>query len=256
MFDQYADIFERRGAQYTAAMAQCPQARRVEFEQALITARVGNAACHLLDVPAGGAWLRDMIPGGPVGHEVRYTAVESTDGFIQRLAPDARPALVLAEDLTRIPLPDACADRLVSLAGLHHIEQRGPVYSEMRRLMKPGAVACIADVQAGTPTALFLNGPVDQFCPMGHHGLFLDDADTGLLRQAGWHIQEDQLLDVAWRFASLAEMGSFCRLLFGLDNAPDDEAVIEAVVAGPGVSTEGDQVLMHWPLRFICVTVD
>lgn len=256
MFDQYADIFAHRGAQYTAAMAMCPQARRAEFEQALMTACVDSTAGHLLDVPAGGAWLKDMLPRG----KTRYTAIESTDGFIQRLAPENRPQLVLAEDLAQIPLPDASADRLVSLAGLHHIEDRGPVYREMRRLAASGAVGCIADVQADTPTALFLNGPVDRFCPLGHRGLFLNEADTRLIRQAGWKLREDQIVDVAWRFASLAEMGAFCRLLFGLDNAPDDQAVIDAIVEGPGVTTVvnagNEEILMHWPLRFMRVTAD
>lgn len=251
MFDQYADIFERRGAQYTAAMQQHPHARRAEFEQACAAAHVVSGQ-HVLDVPAGGCWLRDWLPT----QDLRYTAVDSTDGFLKRLPLAERPALVLAADLASIPLPDTCADRLVSLAGLHHIEERAPVYAELRRLIAPGGTGCIVDVQAGTSTAEFLNGPVDRYCPLVHRGLFLDDSDTRMLASAGWQVREDRLVDVAWRFASLAEMGGFCRLLFGLDNAPSDDAVVEAIIEGPGVSRNEHQVLMHWPLRFIAVTAD
>ena len=254
MFDHYTDIFQRRGAQYTAAMLQWPRARQAEFTLALSTAQVATGQ-HLLDIPAGGAYLRDWLPVVPEGSSVRatiaYTAVESTDGFLERLPPAERPPLVLAPTLTDIPLAYGAADRLISLAGLHHIEHRGPVYAEMRRLVSSGGVACVADVQIDTTTARFLNGPVDRFCQLGHRGVFLDDTDVPQIQAAGWQPLEDHIVDVAWRFASLADMAGFCRLLFGLDNAPGDDAVIDAINDGPGVTHQGDEVLMHWPLRFI-----
>ena len=253
MYDHYSDIFLRRGAQYTDAMHRCPAARQAEFDQLLESADV-EPGHRLLDMPAGGAYLRDFlrVPG------VHYSALETTDGFLTHLAQAERPPLVLVPSLDAVPLPlpTGCADRIVSLAGLHHIQDRAAVYAEMRRLLVPGGVACVADVQVGTTTALFLNGPVDQFCPLGHRGVFLDESDTGWLAQAGLRVMDDRLVDVPWRFASLAEMGAFCSLLFGLDNAPDDNAVIDAIVAGPGVSHCDDQVLMHWPLRFVRVVAD
>lgn len=246
MFDQYTDIFERRGLQYNEAMLRYPFARINEFKKILEMVDVQKNH-QLLDMPAGGAYLRKFIEIEPVN----YVALETTSSFIAHLPVDERPILTLAKDISCTQLAGSSFDRVVSLAGLHHIINRAPVYAEIKRLLRPGGVACIADVQAETPTADFLNGPVDTYCTLGHKGLFLNEQDEFWIEKAGLKILESQLINVPWQFESIREMGQFCTLLFGLDKALNVDSVTQSIINTVGIIETKKKIQMNWNLRFI-----
>jgi len=240
MYDTYSEIFAQRGAAYHKAMADCPHARDAEFAGVLepLTGRSGL----LCDMPSGGAYLSGHLPAS-----LRYLGVDPSEAFVQS-CPAGVDCLHAA--ITETPLADGSVDAVVSLAGLHHEPDLPAVFREMRRLLKPGGRAVIADVAAGTPVAAFLNGFVDANNPMGHDGHFLDGRAAGLIQQAGFAIARDELLEMPWQFESLPEAGAFCRQLFWMPKLTAEE-VASAMQREIGFEEIGGLQHLRWALRRI-----
>ena len=240
MFDTYSEIFAERGAAYHRAMAECPNARDAEFRAALdpLAGRSGL----LCDMPSGGGYLARYLSG-----DWRYLGVDPSDDFVR-----ACPVGVecVRASIASVPLDDGAADAVVSLAALHHEPDLAAVFCEMRRLLKPGGRAVIADVAAGTPVAAFLNGFVDANNPMGHDGHFLDGRAAGLIQQAGFAIASDELLEMPWQFESLPEAGAFCRQLFWMPKLTAEE-VASAMQREIGFEEIAGLQHLRWALRRI-----
>lgn len=240
MFESYAEIFARRGAQYQAAMMRWPAAREAEFAQVLTDACL-TPDLVAYDVPAGGGYLsRHVDPG------VHLLEIETTTGFGAERSDSRR---LLCPSLASIALADASADRIISLAGLHHVSERSGVYREFARLLRPSGLLALADVAEGSATAAFLNEFVDRHCPMGHRGVFLGAELAPDLEAAGFEILADRTVDLHWRFGTRDDMADFCRLLFGLEI--DRAAALAGIRDYVGYEEGDGQVLMSWALRFV-----
>jgi len=241
MFDSYAEIFAERGAAYHAAMAACPRARDAEFHAVLEPLR-NSPEGLLCDLPSGGGYLAAHLPPG-----LRYVGVDPSDDFI-----DACPAGLdrIKADLVAVPLDDASVDYIVSLAALHHEPDLPSVFREMRRLLRAGGRAVIADVAIDTAPAVFLNGFVHANNPMGHEGHFLDDRIAGLLENAGFMISDDRLVDVPWQFETRGEAGQFCSQLFWMPSL-DAGVVADAMDREIGFFASDGQIHLRWQLRRI-----
>lgn len=239
MFDSYAEIFSERGAAYHAAMAACPRAREAEFHAVLEPIRDGPPGL-LCDLPSGGGYLAAHLPP-----DIGYVGVDPSDDFIE-----ACPAGLerIKADLTAVSLGDSSVDYIVSLAALHHEPDLPGVFGEMRRLLKRGGRAVIADVAVNTRPALFLNGFVDANNPMGHDGHFLDHRTADLIEAAGFEIVDDRLIDVPWQFEARDQAGAFCRQLFWMPSLAVD-AVADAMDREIGFEPRGARLELHWVLR-------
>ncbi len=246
MFDTYIDIFTERAREYHLAMSTSPKARDAEFRA--VVEPIANASSGLVcDMPSGGCYLAGYLPG-----DKRYVGVEPVDDFL-KLGPPGHE--VIKAPFDNVPLPDGSVDYVVSLAGLHHETSLTPIFAEVRRLLRCGGSAVIADVQAGTPPAGFLNGFVAHNNPLGHDGRFLDRETARLLDSAGLRVREDEMIDVPWVFGSLGEAASFCGHLFGI-TAAGQEAILEALNTEIGLTEKDGQVLLSWTLRrIVCGTV-
>ncbi|HEY6662991.1 MAG TPA: class I SAM-dependent methyltransferase [Sphingomicrobium sp.] len=240
MFDTYSEIFAKRGAAYQQAMAECPNAREAEF--AAVLEPLAGRSGVLCDLPSGGGYLASRLPAG-----MRYVGVDPSDDFV-RACPVGIECI--QAPITRVPLADGAVDAVVSLAALHHEPDLPAVFSEMRRLLRPGGRAVIADAQAGTPVATFLNGFVDRHNPMGHVGIFLDERTAGLIEAAGFTIADDAVVAMPWRFDSMEEAGGFCRLLFSMPDL-DAAAVADAMYRQLGFDTIDGRPHLRWALRRI-----
>jgi SAM-dependent methyltransferase len=141
-------------------------------------------------------------------------------------------------------------DYLVSLAGLHHEPDLSAVFAEMKRLLKCGGRAVIADVAVDTGPARFLNGFVDRNNPQGHAGRFLDDTTAGLLGEARFTIAEDCMVEVPWLFDTFAEAGAFCEKLFGI-SGPSAEKIAGAMAEDIGFDDHEGRLRLKWTLRRI-----
>lgn len=247
MFEAYDSIFNRRGEAYHRAMRLVPGARRREFLLALdrVGLRRGGVLC---DVPSGGGYLVEYLPPDL---EVRLVAIDPSEVFA-RTWEDKRVEWHLAP-LHQLPIEDAAIDALVSIAGLHHVDDRPVVLAEMRRVLRSGGRLCILDVPVGAITDRFLNGFVDSHNSMGHEGRFVDGGFRTDLVAAGFRIETDELCRYTWDFSGEAEMIEFIRLMFWLDKATP-ETVLEGVKDILGVVGDGDGCKMNWELQRIIAT--
>jgi SAM-dependent methyltransferase len=240
MFDTYSEIFEQRGAAYHGAMAACPHARDAEF-LAVLEPLAGRTGL-LCDMPSGGGYLAAHLPPG-----MRYVGVDPSNDFIHA-CPEGVDRI--KADIAQVPLGDGSVDAIVSLAALHHEPDLSAVFREMRRLVKSGGRAVIADAAVDMAPARFLNGFVNKNNPMGHDGHFLDDQTAGLIEAAGFAIIDDALVDMPWVFDSLAEAGEFCRQLFWMP-ALDAGAVADAMYREIGFDVVDGRPHLRWALRRI-----
>jgi SAM-dependent methyltransferase len=241
VFDTYADIFEKRAAEYHHAMLQSPHARDAEFNAVLDPIREATSGL-ICDMPSGGGYLADYLWDG-----MDYLAVDpATDFFVEW----RRPLQRLLAKITDVPLADGSVDYIVSLAGLHHEPSLPRVFGEMRRLLRAGGRAVLADVAVDTRPSRFLNGFVAEHCPLGHDGRFLDEDCAPMLEAAGFALADDRMMDMPWTFQSLDEAGDFCRNLFGM-TALGIEETAEAVEREIGFEMDESRPRLRWCLRRI-----
>ncbi len=242
MFDDYSDIFNQRGASYHAAMRMVPAARREEFASALALLDLRDGL-RLIDAPAGGGYLRDHLH-----HQLIVHQVETSATFAEHAAEAGRGPVILCDRLDRIPLADGSADRVLSLAGVHHLDKQPAFYQEACRLLVPNGIFCLADVAAGSTVDRFLNQFVHQHCSTGHQGHFLGDATANELEQAGFRVVHDQHTHFDWHFRDRQEMTTWCALLFGLDRS-DHQTILDGIHSTTGFSEDHHGCHLHWNLR-------
>ncbi|WP_420456878.1 class I SAM-dependent methyltransferase [Rubrivirga sp.] len=243
MFDSYQDIFNQRGVAYHQAMLRYPEARRHEFALVLDAARLCPGDV-VVDMPSGGGYLRDWI--GTEGVEV--VAIETTQAFYDQ-CPE-RPGLQRRlSPLDQTGLPDASADVVISLAGLHHVDDKAGVFAEVHRILQPGGRFVAADVRAGSRVEGFLDTFVDAHNSMGHTGTFVDDGFRAALAGAGFEVARDETAAYPWVFGSADEMVDCCTLMFGLDRATPDH--VRSGIAEWLGSTEADGCEMNWELQIL-----
>ena len=241
MFDTYTEIFAERAQSYHQAMRDSPRARDAEFRAVLEPLRDFPAGV-LCDLPCGGAYLAKHLPFG-----MSYLGVDPSDDFIDACPPTIDP---IKAQITSVPLADASVDYIVSLAALHHEPDLPAVFREIRRLLKRGARAVLADVGKGTRPASFLNGFVDRNNPLGHDGHFVGDALQEMAKAAGFVVSDDRLMETPWEFQTLEEAGEFCRNLFWMPKL-DARATAEAMDREIGFDFTSGKPRLRWVLRRI-----
>lgn len=243
MFTTYREIFKKRGHLYHRAMTLFPQARAEEFHHVVRIADIkdGDIVC---DVPSGGGYLRHFVD--------RTTAlfhIETSEVFADLCKANGATNVLLAT-LEDIPIETGSVDKIISLAALHHVEEKERFFSEAYRMLRKGGTLTIADVQAGSAVSEFLDGFVNEHNTMGHKGNYIHAKTEEELGQSGFMIIESSLIPFHWEFDSPQAMGRFCHLLFGIDKA-DPSQVVEGIRKHGGYSVERNACRMNWNLFFI-----
>lgn len=217
--DRYVSTFDARGDLYNAASSIQPRAREVERE-ILIDLLDIAPELRICDVPAGGGYLADGI-AEITNRSTNIYCVEPSKKFSE---PVAKEYQLFNCPISDIPVDDNFFDRVGSLAGLHHVDQKLPFFQEACRILAPQGRIAVADVLAETPIADFLNGPVDQFTESGHEGIFIELGEfTKWFRQSGLTPVSEEYREFYWEFESELQMVDYCKCLFGMTKANRDQ---------------------------------
>jgi SAM-dependent methyltransferase len=242
----YLATFDARGHSYNEAMALWPLARESE-RQALLQRLDCRAGQTIVDAPAGGGYVADGVAAS-VTAGVQIICIEPSARFAGPIAGRYR---TLVNPLDKVELPAQSVDRIASLAGLHHLQDRRPVYREWARLLKRGGRLVVGDVGSATGTGEFLNTFVDRHTPGGHAGVFIEEAEFRTeIAAAGLDVVEESLQNVPWRFADLESLGRFCKRLFGIETA-DAQMTARELDRLVGIDRDsGGGVALRWQLRF------
>nr|WP_241263224.1 methyltransferase domain-containing protein [Parahaliea mediterranea] len=230
-------------------MAAFPLARRQEFE--LAVARLDlQPGCDLCDVPAGGGYLADYLPRD----DLFLLCLETASEFASQ-CPRNTDQRVLETALESLPLGAGSVDRILSLAAMHHVDDKHGLLKEFSRILRGDGQVVVADVEAGTRTAAFLNEFVDRFNSMGHKGHFIDAAFIDDVDQCGLSLKAVDRPPLTWSFASRANLIDFCRHLFGLDRAADQD-IIGGAEEYLGLREDAQGVSFDWQLVYITAAKD
>lgn len=243
----YTDLFDLRGTAYDQAMQRWPHARRQEFEQLLRMANL-RGGMVVADVPAGGGYLQHYLPAGCIwlGHE---PCASFTDHH-------ASAHGAMGQDLLPLPWAEESIDLMISLAGVHHLDDKRPLFSEMHRATKQSGQLILSDVAIGSAVAHFLDDFVGRHNSTGHAGVYLDQHTAVDLQQTGWSIRSDQKISFHWVFDHRRDMADFCRGLFDIQRASDAEIwdAVDRMLGVDVMDAEGageEKIGMRWALRTI-----
>lgn len=240
--DAYTESFAERGSKYDQAMRQVPGSRQPEF-MAVVDELPENRPGLVLDVPAGGGYLKQYLPSG-----FRYTSYEPVGSFSDGSQADAERSL--------LPFPqDACSvDFVLSVAGVHHFPDKTPVFDEMLRVIRPEGQLILADVHAQSKVASFLDGYIDASNSTGHKGYYLGENTIRELESCGWRIDSARRKHYHWLFESEQQMSEYCHLLFDIRH-PDTAKTRLQIREDLGVEQLPDgSIGMSWELFVISAT--
>jgi len=239
----YAEIFDVRGRAYHEAMRRWPLARAGEFSRAVEFADVRPGQC-VCDYPSGGGYLGAFIPV-----PVQLLLLEKSRTFLE-CAGDAPAHQRLLVENGVIPLPSDSVDRVISVAGLHHVADKTRVFREIRRCLKPGGRLVIADAAEGSPVGRFLNEFVDAHSDEGHAGILLNAGTLLELQACDCHVTFSDRVAYPWRFPTREAMIEYCQLLFGITKA-SPQAIHDGLESYLGFAQRDGQWELNWELMFV-----
>jgi SAM-dependent methyltransferase len=239
----YTEIFAARGSAYDRAMQRWPAARDEDFRVPLewLAAAPGEI---VVDVPAGGGYLERYLPAG-----ARWFGHEPCGSFQGDVAATATGAETGA-DLLPLPWSDGFADAAISIAGVHHLEDKRPLFGELCRVVKPGGRFVLADVHHASAVARFLDEFVGRHNSTGHAGTYLDPGVIEDLATAGWTVERAARVAFDWWFADRDDLVAYCRLLFDIRGV-DDATLLRALENYLGLVVRDDAIGLNWELCLV-----
>lgn len=239
--DAYTQDFAERGRSYDIAMQRWPQVRAAEFAQVIAAANL-RTGMSVADVPAGGGYLGHFLPPG-----IRYLPHEPCLSFN---LGHAEAAVQSAPSVLPLPYQSNGIDRVISLAGVHHYEDKLPFHKEVHRVLQPQGLYVLSDVAEDSPVATFLDNFVGRNNGMGHEGHYFGDQLAVELSLAGFTIKSDLRERFIWKATRAEQLAEFCLNLFGIKQLSVSEMEM-AIRQHLGLVTLADGVGLKWELRTV-----
>ncbi len=241
----YEDIFNQRGNMYHYAMQKYPNAREEEFLNLLQYSDIKKEDV-IADIPSGGCYLKKYISCDFLYH------IDSSIEFLNMCCDILNTAHC---QIDNTPFKKDFFDKVYSLAGTHHLDDKKLFFKEVKRVLKNKGKFIYADVQVGSKEDKFLNIFVDKYNKMGHKGLFIDANTISLMNKIGLTVQESKYKKFFWNFKSEKNMVDFIKNLFGLDLAQENE-IFNAVKTYLGYKKEKNIIRLNWGLLYIYAKKD
>jgi len=248
MTKSYREIFQQRGASYDKAMCRYPQVRDEEFLSLLELAEIKpyEVVC---DFPSGGNYLPRYLPAS-----VDVYAVEQCPEFINKSQGGVGSKVIISNS-ENMGIKSNSIDCFVSLAGIHHIENKQTLFSEMLRILKPGGRFCIADVYCESPVARFLDEVVGRYNSQGHEGIYFCESTRKELQLSGLKVDLFEIKKFGWNFESCQQLIEYCSLLFHMDKI-EPTSFFDATTSILGVHQGKQYCRLNWELLFITGTAE
>ena len=241
---EYEAIFNHRGNSYAAAMEKYPAARASEFENLFRHVDLGEVRT-VADVPSGSGYLTTYLPAS-----VTVDAYDPTVSFREH------GVAIFPIDLGCPRLARRDYDLIVSLASLHHVEDKRGFFRSLAEHVRPGGKIILADIAASSRLVDFLDGFIGLHNGTGHEGMYFspdNPFDFGMDHERLADVRIETL-PCPWHFEDRAAMVEFSTLLFGAATAGRKDAE-RAIVDCVGV-TDGDaSAVMAWELTYITATL-
>jgi SAM-dependent methyltransferase len=133
------------------------------------------------------------------------------------------------------------------VAGVHHLDDKRPLFRELRRVIRPGGRFVLADVHAESAVARFLDEFVGRHNSTGHAGCYLDAGTLAELCASGWRVERSARVPFGWWFPDHASVAAYCRMLFDMRDIGDDE-LLAGVERHLGLCVNAGAVGMNWEL--------
>ena len=233
----YKEIFEQNGASYHHAMKTWPRVRDEEFAAAL--SYLKGKGGKILDVPAGGGYLKAYLPDG-----WSYLGKDFSGGF------GTSHNLVVKCSEIDLGVPASSFDAVICLAAMHHVENKEAFFNAVKKALKPDGIFLIGDVIKDTKEAEFLNGFVNDWNSLGHDGDFIDQKrDMKLLQDYGFK-SDYKRKDYHWNFDDKHQAFHYFRHLFTLNKNPSDDQ-LEKAIEKLETSSCSHHFRNQWSLGFI-----
>lgn len=243
--DDYVTIFSQRAQEYNEACKRYPLARQQERQFLIDWLDIGPGQT-ICDWPAGGGYLAEGLVEF-IDETNTLVCAEPVWEFAREI-PRKFSRVIAAFDC--LAIKPTSIDRVGSLAGLHHEENRDIFFKQAFDILKPGGILAVADVMADTLTAKCLNGPVDQLSSTGHKGIFFKEGEfASHLQKAGFSEIKEKHHRFTWDFPDWEALVYFSRKLFGLSKASDSQ-IRQALNESFKIASDQDGVHLPWSLLY------
>lgn len=228
-----------------------PEARANEIEKILekVDPKPGET---IVDLGCGeGILSRKMAE--KVGPEGKIIALDTSKTFLEEVGSGSRYKnrieTRMIENQIELPVKKQVADKVVSLAGFHHVPDKNKSLDEVERVLKKGGNLFIADVEDQTSVQRFFDTFVDRYSSTGHKHRFLSrEWVKKLFSGKNLEINSWENNNVPWEFKNDYQAAWFIHKIFDLQCQP--EKAFHAAEETLGVKKD-EKVKVNWDLLYL-----
>jgi len=231
--NDYQKIFVKRANDYHYAMQTYPDVRSYEFESLISTIDFSNIK-NVLDIPSGGGYLKKYLP-----KNIELISADFSEGFTNENIQLAKP--------TQFPYSDNSFDLVLSLSGLHHLDDVPKFVHECLRTLKENGSFVFSDVKRNSPVDFFLNEFVNKYNSLGHNGVFFTENSFNEFPLLQEKIIRTQYNQYPFVFKDKSEMLCFFSFFFGLDRA-DENIIYDGIRDILGIKSTEMGIEVDWGL--------